>query len=1696
MSASDLLASSAVIIPVVNAPKPLGDTVVENRHVDYIDPLLAPWFKNAPPELRQLLRDSLRNSLETQQSVAEVTAQLKPIETFAEPLLTNALKVHGWSQVNARSHGLKQVTLLSKNLLFVAQQQVNLVDTFVQWLWPEAWIPASLELNFVTSTTRSSLLEAALQNFEAAEELGFDAGSSIYEVQNGIEVIQTGVTPEGFARICRQLNLGEQYQAHLSAIFEPGSVQQPDAQGMSLTEQISALFSLNKRNDYLCAVYMAFMQRHIRPESYLFLKSMFDARGALMMRPNDTHSTLEIMGFELPGVVVFWPQGLPAEQAQRCIVYLPQSPGKYFHEFANFDLFKYELREWLKSSQWANYFLNLSPLRYRAEFKRRIDSRNVTWDSLLLVRSPIITEPALFTVTKPVAQTSDPFRVAWALQLALIKDDARLLVVPTADEDSKTRQARQATYLNTGLSLLTLALGFVPVLGELLLAASVIELGVDVYDGIKAWEHNDRVAALGYLFDVAESVALAGATAGAAKALKAEPVVDGLEPVKLASGQARLWKPDLLAYQQPHTRVTGLTADAQGIYNVGTQHYITLDDAVYSIKMESGARDGVIEHPSDPGAYTPRVQHNGQGTWIHEADNPAQWSRLMLFKRLGHQAKGIGETTAESILTLTDTGDPILRKLFMDNLGVPPLLADSLRRVRSSEYLAGFVARMSQASGHMSQDALLQLELLPQLSGWPRHKVLRLLSDQGALIKEFGHDLMAGSSRVQLTLAQINRGDLINLLLECLTQEQLDGLLGQVISDSTLRVQALKQQLGAFVRKNRLQVIEQLGTDQSSKTALQLSLERQFVGLPRSVTAELSEHMTPGELLQFSTDQRLPLHVLEEARRSVQALRLNRALEGLFFTDMASAQSNALAFNTLPSLPGWPSDVRFVLYDRASGLELESVGSPTAPFRRVMFKNADSYEYYVTATQSQLNSSTVLACVLEALTPAERVLLNLRNDDALGLLSSRVAMRAAQQRADSARLLGLQTIKPWLKSPLLLADGRVGYTLGGGTSRPADARRTVLLKHLVSDLYPDLSEAQIGQFLLRLRLAPLPAVHALAALKNELKTLRAELAAWNRSNVWTQPPRGPRMLLTDEHKRGISLTLIRAWRRQSRSVHFAEHTGYELDFNGWPVDGLPVLSASFAHISSLKMAGATSAVLPAHFFTQFANLRSLSLRSIGLRELPDGLAAMRQLIELDLQDNRIILNTQAVSALSDLVRLESLNFNGSPLVLPPKVGRMAGLKHLHLRYTGITGWPEGVESLTNLETLDLRDNQIRVIPTGLLTAERASLNRVTHLHDNPLTVAAIRQLEVYRREHGIDLGVSPHREHAARGHEILNWAPNPTQTQRTIWRSLYESHNSADFFRVLDDLNGSPQFLQTQESLTQRVWALMEALYDNSELRRRLFGVAGHERACVDGIAMIFSDMELSQQVYLAEKSVSTEAQLLKLARGMFRIDRLNQHVMGLVEAKVAQIRAEHRALSQELQQLVNAAGLAIAPVAGMEAVEQQGIAYRLGSPEALRLAEQLSPVRLQSQIDRIEPLEVQMYFHIQLAQGLELPARPTSMRYSNLIEVTQVQLDAAKAFVLAADETPEMMAAIEKQGFWEAFLEKKYPLDFARIVVSPLQRMDELYTLREGMSSADFLTQSREISERRDRSRAELVARLTRQEVEENPFTVHAVPQ
>lgn len=102
-------------------------------------------------------------------------------------------------------------------------------------------------------------------------------------------------------------------------------------------------------------------------------------------------------------------------------------------------------------------------------------------------------------------------------------------------------------------------------------------------------------------------------------------------------------------------------------------------------------------------------------------------------------------------------------------------------------------------------------------------------------------------------------------------------------------------------------------------------------------------------------------------------------------------------------------------------------------------------------------------------------------------------------------------------------------------------------------------------------------------------------------------------------KQAISQTLINAWRRQTETVHFGEHTGYVLDLNSWPVDCLPELSADFAHISALHLSHSPNGKFPGTFLQKFVNLRVLALKNNQLGELPGEIAGMSELVDLNLQ---------------------------------------------------------------------------------------------------------------------------------------------------------------------------------------------------------------------------------------------------------------------------------------------------------------------------------------------------------------------------------------------------------------------------------------------------------------------------------------------
>lgn len=92
-------------------------------------------------------------------------------------------------------------------------------------------LPAtSLPLPFRTHYASQSLLQTALHNFDETEAQldAFEAGTAIVNDDDQAISLKT----EDFAQLCRELDLGAQYQAHLRTVFDSGGLGQSRRGGL------------------------------------------------------------------------------------------------------------------------------------------------------------------------------------------------------------------------------------------------------------------------------------------------------------------------------------------------------------------------------------------------------------------------------------------------------------------------------------------------------------------------------------------------------------------------------------------------------------------------------------------------------------------------------------------------------------------------------------------------------------------------------------------------------------------------------------------------------------------------------------------------------------------------------------------------------------------------------------------------------------------------------------------------------------------------------------------------------------------------------------------------------------------------------------------------------------------------------------------------------------------------------------------------------------------------------------------------------------------------------------------------------------------------------------------------------------------------------------------------------------------------
>ena len=1289
-------------------------------HYDFLKRHIPGWFSRAPAARQQELAShtlqlpawfdaakptrvaSHTRWRETLNAVEAHLGAIEDIAAFAEPRLRAALK----QQFN--------LDLDVRNVYFARKYGFKSRDDLYGFFVFEQTRDSALSYRYKGTT----LLEAALANFDAGEEQPASCadcqiittwGSYDDEVIPSFEVLKdhaVAITPHAFARLCRTLNLGMQYQTHIQALVQPGDANERT----SLERQLE---QYHREQLSLSAELVSLQSQAVSADGHAMLQQLLAGRvDATLAGKRVTLAGLKVFDSVLVGPLLIGPARKASGRPERLVVYLPNDPQQPLKEYASSGEFMADLRARLHSAAYRRFFSRFIPAREQGTFFRQFnllyqpaDGEGANRDFPLLARLPRMP-------VDEFAITGDLWAQLRQAQVRKIFADARTLAVPTGDEDRQARLERLQSYGAAVVSLLNLAAFVVPGLGPLMLTLGAAQLTDEVFEGIEAYEQGEPREMWAHFASVALNVAAVGTGATVLPQVQLSPLVDTLKPVTMDSGEQKLWRPDLAPYKAPISLAGDARPDALGLYTHAGKTVLVHEGEPYQVRHDLITGEYRIQHPTRAQAYPPRLTHNHEGAWQHEVENPLAWDDPTLLRRLGQPAEGMGAERLQQASEASGVEADVLRAGHLDNEATPLALADSLQRFKVADEIETFIAHMKAADPavYAQADTALQMDLL-QRRGMLGDTSLRVVDAAGTRLWDAPAPSTVARRVVVLNAEALARGELLKEVLY--TLQGVDPVLaefpGQPSDPLPVRAGLLRQYLGAQAEAFKGTLVEERYLARNLRTHPDVGL---ILSLHPTLPSPMAEHLLstlkPAQLQRLRARGRLPDSVQEQAQWQVQELRVSRAYEGLFIEALANPDSQRLALRTLETLPGWQRDSRVELREHSvTGPLLDAIGPPDAVARKILvLKDNGQFEGPL--------PRDLYSALWHQMSGQERQALGATAPAQLRLLIQHAPLPRVSMRTV---LLDHPLRKPAYDPSMRLLGG--GFGLRKMLSR---ALRSTDPRERAAKLFPTLDAAEIQ--------AVLDAMGrdtsgGLARLEAEYATLERDLNTWVRAN------RSPTGLTEFERRGGAVKTyadeLKRCWRREVRRLKIAP---------GMPLN-VPALRADFSHVETLSLWNIPWTSEAQTFLGHFKQLKQLSIENSALTELPEGLAGMEKLTHLTLSGNRIRLAPADVEQLAGLHQLEHLDLGGNPLGLAPDFSAMLRLKTVDLSRTGLDQWPTGLREQADLERLNLANNTLRTIPHAHLYPlpehfnKTVRLNSVTDLRGNPLSVQAQLELENY-----------------------------------------------------------------------------------------------------------------------------------------------------------------------------------------------------------------------------------------------------------------------------------------------------------------------------------------------------------------------------
>lgn len=1619
--------------------------IEHGRHYDLIQSAIPPYMVEAAPERRAALT-AIRPQIPDWYARAS-TAQKDTLKTLNQTCGQALNKLDSYlgkiPELNAFAQPLLEQALES------AGYRLPVNEVFVRLYAPTVDAFGVGSGGF--SVKSMSLLQAALHNFEQPEtEAGYfgeDSGFITRPDEFGrFKPYQTSLTLEVFTSLCRTLDIGRLYQQELGTWLDPESVLSREVLRHRYISHQQALLKVDAQT--------ALLKGDIDIATYALMMRVVGGERQIKLGEQQLWYRYPcVMGLLLKGCVVF-ELSVEGHYAGAMVVWIPGDPEHPLKRYASFSDFRDEMLRKLTTRSTSLRQAGLTP--YQLFLSRFIEQKDrpyyyrrltmlVTdapehpwWLGWALSLRPVLLLPQPEYHTRRV-QADDPDinleictmseeRVWFDVEIwgklfddmrGTLFNNARNMALSTADADVSNRSARLSHYLNIGLFAVNVLAMVVPPLGDVMLTVMAGQLLYETIEGCLEWSDGDREAAWGHIGDVLENMAMLAA--GAAVVRGVSPVIERLKRVTLPGGEQRLWSPDLEGYEHPITLAPQSQPNEIGLHTHNNREVLVHEGKHYVLRQDPASGQYRALHPARVEAYEPEFRHNGHGVWVHEGEQPKLWPRRTLMRRLGASVVGMSDSELEQVLQVSGVHEDDLRRMYVENEPTPALLADSIWQFKAYAKARTVVAEVR--AGRLSSELCgYSAAFAPELAGWPASKAIEVFDLPAPAVPgaRFGNEHASGNDIIHINRAQLMNGELPGRVVDALTQQQLEDLLGERVPfQRDERLELFKERLSALMEKNTQRLFDSLAEGSvPARDPLRTSIEwlkRVFPKLPASIARRLVSDASASELAQLNSGKG-PERLMQSARTLQREAQLSSAYRGLYMDSLVTADTETLALNTLETLPGWKDDLRIeVRNDHFNGELRASFGPLEAGNRKVLVRIGDG-QYMAQDEQGQAlhGADDLYSSLQHALPDGYRQSVKLPH---VGQ-GSALQLNIQQHPLSRERLRPLLNIRaesrPFFLPPERLPDGRLGYPLSGrrttGTYGPQE-----MLRARYERLYPYAGADEISDALSSL------GIHAPArikALEDDFTQLGMTLNRWISSPVDGVPLRGgptDTQIPVLRARHYISDRLKQVWRRAGpmNLDHAGRYIGQTLQIEGegmGPVlESLPPLSADFSHVTRVELSqtGATDAI--DDFLSNFPKLQSLDLSANRLTRFPTAITRMPKLEVLDLMVNNITLTPESAEQLKGMTQLVMLGLDDSPLGVLPDLSRMPRLRAISLNNCGLDAWPAGL--LAHPRPRDflllLEDNPLTRIPDVAPGSDKARLLGRTSISAQRVSDEVNEKINLYRESVGID----PARQRARglasdSGHWVEGLPAEEVVSRQALWNRVEFSAGSEPFFAVISDqaqhMNYRPDAVTFNADMKAKVWRMLTAMDESPDLRDKLFEMAQAPFTCIDAGAQLFNAMGVEvmwYEAYQAPKAWLVKLEVLDLAKGKARLDQLGR----IARARVQELEAQGRKHPE----------------------------YKYNSGDTPRRVDHYDANGVL--LPDIDEVEIYLAYTTHLARRLDLPWQSSSNMFVEP-EVTPAMLESAYEQVLALEQGEGLRNQLLDQPRWIEFLEGTHRPDFDRL--------------------------------------------------------------